>query len=100
LPSAEISRVESSSISTSAPHAGHHITVEFPARRISKEVVSMVIVVCFILNAAPVGSRDNHWQLARKGLPKSFQTRLEFLGISCSQLSRCEQEPYQTLRSR
>jgi DNA-binding winged helix-turn-helix (wHTH) protein len=98
LPNAEISRVESSSISTSARHAGHHITFEFPARRISKEVVSMVIVVCFILNVAPISSRDKHWQLARKGLPKSFQTRLEFLGISCRQLRGCEQGPYQTPR--
>jgi len=40
--------------------------LEFPARKISKEVVSVVIVVCFVMNAAPVPSCNNTGKLPEK----------------------------------
>jgi hypothetical protein len=36
-------------ISPSAAHRGHHARVEFPRRRMSKELVSIVIFVCFAM---------------------------------------------------
>jgi hypothetical protein len=38
-------------VSTSAAHRGHHARLELRLRRINKESVSMVILVCFAMNS-------------------------------------------------
>jgi hypothetical protein len=46
-------------VSTSAAHSGHHARLELRLRTISKESVSILIVVCFAIESLVSNSRES-----------------------------------------